>query len=151
MTVVPTVELIRPEQTLLLRQQVLRPYQRIEECVYPEDNLSTTIHLGVHFGQSIVSIATFMMERHDDLPGGFPFRLRGMATDPKYRNQGMGSLLLQEGVLYLKSMHCDLLWFNARLKAFAFYEKLGFNYHGRIFHMDNIGPHKVMYKHLIPR
>jgi GNAT superfamily N-acetyltransferase len=91
------------------------------------------------------------MELHQDFSSGFPYRLRGMATDPKYQNQGMGALLLQEGILHLKSIHCDLLWFNARLRAFAFYEKLGFHYHGKIFHMDKIGPHKVMYKHLIPR
>ena len=151
MTIHPVVSFITAEQTLPLRHAVLKPYLRREECALPEDYLSTTFHLGVTLGEQIVSIGTFILERHSDLSGGFPYRLRGMATDPKYQRQGMGSLILQEGIMHLKNLKCDLVWCNARKRAFPFYEQMGFQYFGPMFEMKDIGPHKVMYKHLIPR
>lgn len=151
MTIQPIVRFITAEQTMALRHSVLKPHLRREECGMPEDHLSTTFHIGVILGEKIVSIGTFILERHPDLAGGFPYRLRGMATDPKYQGQGMGSLVLQEGITQLKNLKCDLLWCNARKRAFPFYEHMGFQYYGPMFEMKDIGPHKVMYKHLIPR
>jgi hypothetical protein len=151
MTIQPVVTFITAEQTLPLRHSVLKPHLRLEECVMPEDYLSTSFHLGVTFGENIVSVATFILERHPDLAGGFPYRLRGMATEPKYQRQGMGAIILQEAIVHLKNLKCDLLWCNARKRAFPFYEALGFQYYGPMFEMKDIGPHKVMYKHLIPR
>lgn len=151
MILTPEVRFILPHETLPLRHRVLKPHLRLEECSIAEDPLSTTFHIGVYWGESLVSIATFVLERHPDLEGGFPYRLRGMATEPKYQMQGLGALIVQQGIGHLKNLKCDLLWCNARKRAFGFYEKLGFKYYGPLFDMKDIGPHKVMYKHLITR
>src|SRR5690606_37654165 len=139
------------EETLPLRQKVVKPFLSPQECINPGDNASTTFHLGLYLEGRLVSISTSLQEPHPDLSAGFPYRLRGMATDHAHQGQGLGQILLQNGVELLRSKRCDLLWFNAREKAFSFYHKLGFHLHGPMFDIKNIGPHKVMYKHIIPR
>lgn len=137
--------------TLSLRQKVLKPFLHIDDCVNPGDDAPTTFHLGLFYECKLVTICTFLSEPHAEFNAGNPFRLRGMATDQNYARQGFGQILLQHGVVLLRQQYCDLIWCNARERAFPFYEKMGFRFHGPLFEMDRIGPHKVMYKYLIPR
>ncbi|MBX2987804.1 MAG: GNAT family N-acetyltransferase [Bdellovibrionaceae bacterium] len=138
-------------ETLSLRQKVLRPFAVPADCQNPEDADPLGFHLGVFHAGRLACVGSFHTQSHPELPAGFPFRLRGMATDEKYRGRGFGGLLLRHGVEVLRAKRCDLLWFKARIKAFPFYESMGFVYHGDLFEMPRIGPHKVMYKHLNPR
>lgn len=151
MSIQPIIKRISTREVIPLRHRILKPHLTVEECLLAEDELSTTFHLGIFFCDQLVSVATFMMQSHPEFSAGFPYRLRGMATDEKYRGQGFGAMALQSGVTILKQMHCDFLWFNARIKAFRFYEKLGFQSSGPLFEIAGIGPHKVMYKPLFPR
>jgi len=137
--------------TLPLRQKVLKPFLHADDCVNPGDDAPTTFHLGLFHERKLVTICTFVSEPSPIFNAGNPFRLRGMATDPNYHGQGFGQVLLQHGMVLLKQQYCDLVWCNARIKAFGFYEKMGFRFHGPLFEMDRIGAHKVMYKYLIPR
>lgn len=145
------IQIITTTDTLSLRQRVLKPFLTEQECINAGDDLPTTYHFGLFHDEELISVATFLQESHPDFSAGFPYRLRGMATDQKYQGQGFGQKLLRHGVEYLRSKRCDLIWFNARIKAFPFYEKLGFHHHGPLFELKDIGPHKVMYKHLNPR
>lgn len=149
-----SIEQIMAAQTIDLRTRILRPGQPVEICHYPEDNLSTTFHLGAFVtfatGDRIIAAnGTFMKDAHKFFPEAKnPYRLRGMATDHSYRGMGLGSKILQQGEMLLKVMNCDLLWFNAREIAFPFYEKNGFTIIGDMFDIPGAGPHKVMYKWL---
>lgn len=145
------VSFITAAETLSLRKRVLRPLSRIEDCVFERDDEPTTFHLGLFHAGQLISIATFVLQSHGEFPAGLPYRLRGMATDEKYRGQGFGGILLRQGLEELRARRCDLLWFNARIKAFDFYRGMGFYFHGELFEMPGIGPHKVMYKRIIPR
>lgn len=145
------IKFIKSEETLSLRQKVLRPNYRVQDCVYPEDLLATTFHMGVFHHSKLVSIASFMLESHREFSAGYPYRLRGMATDESYRGQGFGSILLRQGIEILRERKCDLLWCNARIRAFAFYQSIGFEFCGDLFEIPDVGPHKVMYKRIIPR
>ncbi len=151
MTLSTVVKKIQVEELLPLRHRILKPHLKFSECLLPEDRFPATFHLGIFHFDHLVSVATFMMQPHPDFSAGFPYRLRGMATDDKYRGQGFGALVLQSGVILLKQMHCDFLWFNARISAFGFYQKLGFQNSGPVFDIAGIGPHKVMYKPLFSR
>lgn len=142
---------IPTEYTLPLRQKVLKPFLHADDCVNPGDDAPTTFHLGLFHERKLVTICTFLNEPHPEFNAGTPYRLRGMATDPNYAGQGFGQILLQHGTVLLRQRYSDLLWCNARMKAFPFYEKMGFQFHGPLFDMDRIGPHKIMYKYLIPR
>lgn len=149
-----SIEHITASQCIDLRTRILRPGQPIEICHYAEDNLSSTFHLGAFATEAdgsrkIVANGTFMQNSHPDFSTAKnPYRLRGMATDTEYQGQGLGSLILQQAEMILKSMNCDLLWFNAREKAFCFYERNGFTITGEMFDIPGAGPHKVMYKWL---
>ena|SRR5437868_3404324 len=139
------------QQTLELRQKVLKPFLRAEECVNPGDELPTTFHLGLFHGQKLISICTLLSEPSPHFSAGNPYRLRGMATDSEYRGQGFGRILLQHGMNSLRQTRSDFLWCNAREKAFNFYQTLGFFFYGGSFELDRIGAHKIMYKYLISR
>ncbi len=145
------VSKIPTEQTFSLRQKVLKPFLHADDCINPNDDSPTSFHLGLFYEQNLVGVCSFLNEPHKDFSAGNPYRLRGMAVDTNYGGQGFGQILLQHGLILLRGKYCDLLWCNARQRAFPFYEKMGFQYHGPLFEMDRIGSHKVMYKYLIPR
>jgi len=119
--------------------------------VNPEDNEASTFHLGLFYKENLVSVASFSYQACSLINAGAPYRLRGMATDEKYRSQGFGSQLMMFAQDYLRQKRCDLIWCNARIKAFPFYESIGFRGVGEIFEIPDIGAHKVMYKILNPR
>ncbi|HRO68081.1 MAG TPA: GNAT family N-acetyltransferase [Pseudobdellovibrionaceae bacterium] len=145
------ISLVSADEVLSLRQKILRPSFLPEQCRNPEDSHVLSFHLAGKVGGRIVTVASFHPQAHRDLDGGFPYRLRGMATDDSVRGLGYGGRILQKGIGLLREKRCDLLWANARIGAFPFYEKEGFLYSGDLFDIVGIGPHKVMYKHLIPR
>lgn len=149
-----SIEHITPAQTLDLRSRILRPGQSIDTCYYAEDNFNTTIHLGAYIFNSdgertLAANGTFMQNPHESFPSALnPYRLRGMATDEHFRHKGFGSQILKHAEMLLKTRRCDLLWFNARVSAFTFYEKNGYTLTGEMFDILGAGPHKVMYKWL---
>lgn len=143
------IDLITTDQTLDLRQKILKPFLSKRECLNPEDLIPTTKHFGLFYNDKLISVATIFPEAHKDLFCGFPYRLRGMASDLNYQGQGFGGALLMSVIDYLKDKRCDMLWCNARFKAFPFYKSNGFQFSGEMFELPDIGPHKVMYKRIL--
>lgn len=140
------VQIISAEETIDLRSRILRPGQNLELCHYPEDHLSTTFHLGIREKNHVICNGTFIQQAHIQFPHAkLPYRLRGMASDKDFQGRGLGSRLLKEAFVHLKNKNCDLIWFNARVSAEGFYDKLGFQKIEEIFDIPTIGPHKVMY------
>ena len=142
---------ISAKETLSLRQQVLKPFLHADDCGNEGDDAPTTFHLGLYQAKKLITICTFLNEPHKNFAAGNPYRLRGMATAPNYQGQAFGQILLENAIAILRQKQCDLLWCNARQRAFKFYEKMGFFYQGEFFDLDRIGPHKVMYKYLNSR
>lgn len=145
------IKIIKAEDTLALRQKVLKPFLRVQDCLEPQDLLVTSFHIGLFHNNKLVSVASFMIQSSPYFEAGLPYRLRGMATDESYRGQGFGAKLLRFGIDLLKDKRCDLLWCNARIRAFGFYQSMSFEFYGDLFEIPDIGPHKVMYKRIIPR
>ena len=161
------IQFVHVNDILNLRSRVLRPGQDILRCQFPEDNEPTTFHLGLIFDvnnfdkemtsnqhmenyssdKKVVCTGTFIKQNHSDIffsNAKNAYRLRGMATDTNFQGNNLGSILLQTAIMILKSNNCDLLWFNAREKAYSFYCNNGFQYYGESFDIQDIGPHKVM-------
>lgn len=145
------IENISADATLDLRQKVLKPFLSRKECINSEDNLPTTKHFGLFYNDRLAAIATIFPESNVSLDCGYPFRLRGMASDPNFQGQGFGSALLMHIIEYLKEKKCDLLWCNARIRAFTFYQSNGFQFCGDLFELKDIGPHKIMYRRIIAK
>ena len=132
-----------------LRNLVLRPNLPIETTYYDLDNDIETFHLASIMDNTIISIGTFYPENDIELQTKNGYRLRGMATHPKFRRKSAATKLMKESFVFLKEKKCDVLWCNARLVAVEFYKSLGFKITGEIFDIPSIGPHYKMYKSVI--
>ena len=132
-----------------LRNLVLRPNLPIETTYYDLDNDIETFHLASIMDNTIISIGTFYPENDIELQTKNGYRLRGMATHPKFRRKSAATKLMKESFVLLKEKKCDVLWCNARLVAIEFYKSLGFKITGKIFDIPSIGPHYKMYKSVI--
>ena len=128
-----------------LRNLVLRPNLPIETTYYDLDNDIETFHLASIMDNTIISIGTFYPENDIELQTKNGYRLRGMATHPKFRRKSAATKLMKESFVLLKEKKCDVLWCNARLVAVEFYKSLGFKITGKIFDIPSIGPHYKMY------
>ena len=126
-----------------LRNLVLRPNLPIETTYYDLDNDIETFHLASIMDNTIISIGTFYPENDIELQTKNGYRLRGMATHPKFRRKSAATKLMKESFVLLKEKKCDILWCNARLVAVEFYKSLGFKITGKIFDIPS-----VSYTHL---
>ncbi|MGE0393403.1 MAG: GNAT family N-acetyltransferase [Vicinamibacterales bacterium] len=143
---------IRPitaAETRPLRQQVLRPQQRVEELVFGCDADPEALHLGAfHRGQliGITSVAPAPMPGVADETG--VWQMRGMAVLPGAQGQGVGRAIVDACLAHLHSKAVRRLWFNARTGALPFYRTLGFETVGAEFDVPTVGPHYVMTRQL---
>ena len=146
------VRKIDVEETLELRQRVLRPGQSPHELVYPGDRDSSSLHLGAFDGERIVGVASVYRQEMEGasakglgfLSGEGVWRLRGMAVDDGCRGKGIGGELLRACVAWIERSGGTVLWCNARVLAEAFYVAHGFVRLGDVFELPGIGPHVVM-------
>ena len=141
-----TVHIVKATDIRTLRNLVLRPNLPIETTFYDLDDHHKTFHLASKVDDLIISIGTFYPENDLDIQTTNGYRLRGMATHPKYRRNGAAAKLMREAFQILKEKNCDTIWCNARLVAIDFYKSLGFKEIGPKFNISEIGPHYKMYK-----
>lgn len=134
------IKYITTEETLDLRNCVLRNSAGLDKCVFPSDDTEGNFHLGRFEGNKLVSIATFYPE---DYLGrtGVGFRLRGMATDLAFVGRGYGTDLIKFAINELRSAKASYIWCHARSSAVVFYQKLGFEVISEEFEVPEIGPH----------
>ena len=141
-----TIRSITARECWPLRQQVLRPHQRLEEMDYANDSNPVSFHLGAFDHDALIAIGSFYEERHEGLDGAVHWRLRGMAVHPDHRNRNVGGTLLARALEELRGRGVDLLWCHARETALRFYDQHGFTVHGPRFEIAPIGGHYVMYR-----
>ena len=140
------IEEVSPDVVHPLRHKVLRPHLPLEASCYSSDNNLGAIHFTLKKDDTILSIASFYYESLEAMPNKNSYRLRGMATEPTKQRKGFGGMVLHEAMDYLKKeSDVEILWCNARVTAFGFYEKMGFTILGEAFDVPNLGPHKTGY------
>ena len=132
-------EIVRP-----LRHRVLRPNLPLEDSILSADDLFDSAHFTVKKDNIILSVASVFKELFEAMPTQKSYRLRGMATEPSEQRKGFGTMILHGAMDHLKKeTDVGILWCNARVTAFGFYEKTGFTIVGEIFDIPNLGPHKT--------
>ena len=136
-------EKIRP-----LRHSELRKGKDFSTTSYLKDYEVDTFHMGCIVDNKIVTCATFYPEKSTMIQTENAYRLRGMATDSRFKRKGYGSNLMAESFKELKKIDCDMVWCNARLVAVDFYKSIGFKITGKLFDIEGIGPHYYMYKEI---
>lgn len=147
------IENIEALETYGVRHPVLRAGRPVEDCAMEGDDLETTFHLGAFDGDLNVGVATFLLSKDEEIAALHPhasnyYQLRGMAVVPDHQGRGVGKQLLQHGISLLQKRSVQVLWFNARIKAVPFYERLGFEKTGAHFEVGSIGTHYKMHKEL---
>ena len=140
------VRKITAGETYEIRLKVLRINSPLS-FKFQGDLDGDTFHLGVFENKKLLAVASFVKSTQSLLKGS-QYQLRGMATLESFQNLGFGKILLQEAEVRLRSLNTEVLWCNARVIAFDFYKKQGFEFFGKIFEIEDVGPHAVMVKKL---
>ena len=139
--------------TFLVRHPVLRAGKNIETCLFDNDELKTTIHFGYFMEDNLVGVASLYYKNCalllDDKKIFGQYQIRGMAVLENYQKIGIGKLLIDECEKYVKENYGNLIWFNARVAAVAFYEKVHYQKFGEEFFIENIGKHVIMIKRFV--
>ena len=145
------IEKITPEQTLPLRQAVLRTGLPLAESIFSCDGSEEAAHFAaLDDAGKIVAVGTVYREPCGDeradvrMRSSRAWRLRGMATDEGFRGQGLGAQVLQSCLDHAHRNSAETLWCNARVRASAFYLRHGFVKMSELFEMPGIGPHYLM-------
>jgi predicted GNAT family N-acyltransferase len=141
------VKQIHPHLARPLRHRVLWPHIALEEeCNIDIDLREDAIHLASFDGDRIVSVGSLFQMDSPKINFSKQYRLRAMATDPDYRGQRAGKVLVEKAMDILREKGADVLWCDAREIAVGFYESLGFIKLPEKYDIPKIGPHYFMYK-----
>ena len=143
------VRIIPSELTYLIRNKVLWPHKKLQNCKLLVDNKPHTYHIGSFLGKELISIGTFIREKHKDFDlKKNHYRLRAMATLQDFQGLSSGKSLLLYAINLLKEKKTNLIWCDARVNAIPFYQKIGFKTQGNFYKIPQIGLHKLMYIYL---
>jgi len=143
------IKFIEVEALLSIRNEVLREGRlTLDECRFPTDKIEGAFHLGYYKDDTLACIVSFHPQAYGEFAGK-GYQLRGMATIPGYRGQGLGNQLVNFALTYLRGQKVNYVWCNARKKAVPFYHNTGFEIVSAEFEVPGIGPHYVMYVKLI--
>jgi len=153
-----TVEVVPAWTTWSLRQEVLRPGRPVRDCIYPGEDDARATHVaalqrtrptGSDF--SVLAVGVVMPEApawESEADDGW--RVRGMATRPESRGEGLGSRVLDLLIGHVAAHGGGLLWCHARTPALHLYERARFVPRGDVFELPEIGPHQVMWRTVAP-
>ena len=123
-----------------LRWKVLRIGKPRETAHYIGiDEDPNTLFLVAYHGNKMVGCSTLQTDPRK----GAKFRIRGMAVDSEYQNNGIGSKIVEMLQDYAKERKTGI-WCNARIRAVPMYERRGFEIVSEIFEIEGIGPHHDM-------
>ncbi len=137
---------ITPEATFSVRHLVLRAGKPIESCRFDGDELITTKHFGLYIEANLIGVITVLENSSSLFKDQKQFQIRGMAVLESHQKKGFGEDLMYHTETYINTQKGTLIWFNARIIAVGFYEKLGYEKIGEAFEISNVGMHFVMIK-----
>jgi GNAT superfamily N-acetyltransferase len=146
------VELVDVTRTHPLRQQVLRPHQRVDEVAVPGELGPDAVGVAAITPEGeVVGTAVVVRERCPFFPGREPaWRLRAMATVERLRGRGVGGRIVRHAIGYVALHGGGLLWCHARIPARPFYERAGFRAIGEEWLDPYTGPHITMWRDVEP-
>ncbi len=117
--------------------------------MYPEEDDPATLHFAaLSAAGEVLAVGSVMPAPHPRMSRGRDWRVRGMATVPGLRGQGLGARVLEAIEAAARERGAERLWCNARSGARGFYERAGFVVEGEEFALPDIGPHFLMSRSL---
>ncbi|HEV2888819.1 MAG TPA: GNAT family N-acetyltransferase [Frankiaceae bacterium] len=139
------VRVVDPEETVDLRQRVLRPHWTTDQMRAASDPVPS---IAVYEDGTVVATANVRPEPMPGDPREGDWRLRGMASDPAVRGRGYGAAALRAALDHVREHGGRRVWCNARTGAMGFYERHGFTVVGEEFDLPDAGPHYMAYVNL---
>jgi predicted GNAT family N-acyltransferase len=144
------VEIVDGAATRELRRAVLRPTWPLGSAMHGDDN-PDAVHIAARDDDNRVIGTCLVLPRpypaHPDRPHAW--QLRGMATSPQLRSQGIGATVLAAAIAEVRSRGGELIWCDARTSAVPFYAQHGFETEGAEFlHAESGIPHFRMWRAL---
>ena len=139
---------ISAQETYTVRHPELRKGKPIESCHFDGDDLDTTSHLGLYENDQIKGVISLFDNNNPLFGDQNQTQIRGMAVLENNQGKGFGRLLVEHSEKILKTQNAPLIWFNARINAVGFYQKMGYKIIGNSFEIPNVGEHYVMWKKL---
>lgn len=139
---------ISAESTISIRQQVLREGKPLESCYFDGDLLASTFHIGLFCDNILVGIISVYKKNAPLFIDENQYQIRGMAVLKDFQKRSFGEQLVAHVENTLRPLKCNLIWFNARISAIGFYEKMNYAQVGFSFTIENVGEHVVMFKKL---
>jgi GNAT superfamily N-acetyltransferase len=137
---VTEVRRVGPADTADLRRRVLRGGRPVDLA----DDDPTLFHVGAYDGEQLVGTGNVRREPAPWAPDVPAWRLRGMATEPERRGEGVGAAVLEALLEHCQAEGGGELWCNARTPARSFYLRAGFTEVGEEWVDPEIGPHVRM-------
>lgn len=140
------IKKISSTETFSVRHPVLRKGKPIESCHFEGDDLETTQHFGLYLEQELAGIISLFKKSNPDFLEKNQYQIRGMAVLEDQRKKDFGKALILYSEEQCKNQNVDLIWFNARIEASGFYEKMRYQKIGVPFEIPDVGEHIVMFK-----
>ncbi len=111
------IKKISPNDTWAIRHSVMWPDKPITYVQLEEDEKG--LHFGVFENDELLSIVSLFIENENA-------QFRKFATQVIHQGKGHGSALLNFLIQECEKKQIENLWCNARVSAFSFYQKFGF-------------------------
>lgn len=142
------IRIVDGATTKELRRAVLRPSWPLSSPMHGDEN-PDAVHLAAVDDDGTVAGTCLILPRpypnRPDVSGAW--QLRGMATAPERRSQGIGTAILGAAIAEAKQRTGRLMWCDARTTAVAFYRAHGFATEGAEFlHRESGIPHYRMWR-----
>jgi L-Ala-D/L-Glu epimerase len=143
------------QDIISLRQLVLHPAGTVEKVLYKNDDNVFAGHFVIRKENEVVAVGTVLPEDESETLSYRAWRIRGMSVHPEFQGLGLGTLLLDEILDYVKNfkspiestqpLKSEMIWCNARVEALNLYTKCGFEVLGEEFIIPGSGPHKRLH------
>jgi GNAT superfamily N-acetyltransferase len=140
------IQEISAVDTFSVRHPVLRAGKPLENCRFECDDLATTKHFGLFLENNLIGVISIFEAKNQLFDNDKQFQIRGMAVLESHQKKGFGETLVKYAERYIEKQNGYLIWFNARINAVGFYEKLGYQTTGDAFEIGDIGKHHVLFK-----
>lgn len=138
-----SVKTITAEQARVIRAQVLYHHLTEKPLIYPNDDLASTLHLGIFDHERLIGTCSLFDQHESNTPQGY-WQLRGMAVASDYQGRGLGERLIKQVKTVLQQQGAQGIWCNAREPVIAFYQRKGFQPIGERFDIPTICIHQRM-------
>ena len=143
-----SIQNITAEDTLPIRQRMLRRGYPLSDCHFDKDLAPSTRHWGAYANEELVGILSAMENPLEIYPEQMAFQFRGIAVIESYQRNGIASKLLIAGEKQLQNeFNPQVFWLNARIHAQQLYLHLNYQSVGAIFEIPTVGPHLRYTKH----